>query len=240
MDSRNTAISQVKAHYERYPYPDYPFYFQGSWRELSRVELSSWGAKQPVREAWIAGCGVVAPLLFGRRNPEVRILATDLSRTSLRRARWRLFLFGVHNVELREEDILDAGYRQRFDAIDAYGVLHHLPEPELALSVLEAALKSGGVMRLMLYSKAARALFTLKRAEMEALGIDSPEQALPQLKPQGVFELQSLSGVADALFHPLFHEYDRSQVDGLIGRFPQLELLELREESNFVLFLRKK
>ena len=69
----------VAQHYEKYPYPTYPLHAFGRWRDLSRVDLRSWGVNTPHPKLWISGCGTISPLMFGRRNPSAEILASDLS-----------------------------------------------------------------------------------------------------------------------------------------------------------------
>ena len=113
----------VANHYEKFPYPYYPLYGLGAWSQLESVDLKSWGLHSAPKDLWIAGCGTIAPLMFGRRNPNVKIIATDLSSKTIRLSKKRLKLYGIRNVSFLQQDLLQAGFEENFDAVDAYGVI---------------------------------------------------------------------------------------------------------------------
>ena len=233
----------VREHYEKYPYPSYPLFLLGSWKDLERVDLSRWGLKREARDLWIVGCGSVSALMFGRRNPRTRIVATDLSSASLRRLRLRLWLHGVHNVQVENNDFLNTEYNNRFDAIDCYGVLHHIEDPKVGLKKLASSLRLGGVLRLMLYSQSARAEIESLRSKVQAEKIDNIKTLIEWLhdgEVSRVGELSSESGLADALLHPLVHVFDGPTLRELIDSEKSLEILKLEEKSNFIITLRKK
>lgn len=233
---------QVADHYERFPYPQYPWYAHGSWRQLESVDLRTWGIEGKIENAWIAGCGTIAPLMFGRRNPAVAFFATDLSTRSLRSLKWRLTLFGIRNVRLAQEDILESAYADLFDAIDCFGVLHHTVSPQKALSKMARALRPGGVMRLMVYSREAR-------SEIENLRRQVVEQGLKDLAAVENFlnsidfvrrgDLLTRNGIADALLNPIVSTFDETSLDQLIEAQANLKILKRSSGGNFVTFLRR-
>ncbi|PIR22013.1 MAG: hypothetical protein COV44_10100 [Deltaproteobacteria bacterium CG11_big_fil_rev_8_21_14_0_20_45_16] len=232
----------VREHYEKYPYPSYPLFLLGSWKDLERVDLDRWGLNREARDLWIVGCGSISALMFGRRNPRTRILATDLSSTSLRRLRMRLWLHGVHNVRLEQDDFLNSERVNDFDAIDCYGVLHHIEEPKTGLHKLARALRPGGVLRLMLYSMRARAEIEKLRSRVQALKIANLKTLTAWMDDEEIArlgELSSASGLADALLHPLVHVFDEHKLRELIDSEKTLEVVKLEEKSNFILTMRK-
>lgn len=239
----NIEHQRVSDHYEKYPYPTYGLWAQGRYDDTKRLDLRTWHVQRPIRDLWISGCGTIAPLMFAKRNPMTKILATDLSSKSLRRAWLRLRLFGYWNVSLRQEDLLDSQAHEAFDAIDAYGVIHHTVDPALSLHKLAAALRPGGVMRVMLYSKKARKDIEEMRVEVFRRNLTTISELKAYLKEKGIErfgDLASTAGLADALLHPLVRTYDSKELRDLLESCSALELLRIDEKANFVCFLRKK
>lgn len=231
----------VAQHYEKYPYPTYPLHAFGRWRDLSRVDLRSWGVNTPHPKLWISGCGTISPLMFGRRNPSAEILASDLSSRSLRIAKIRCRLFGIHNVRFLQQDLTESTFKECFDAIDSYGVIHHTSDPTLSLQKLAEALKPQGVLRLMLYARDVRAELEDLRGRWGKSGL-SIKQIRAQI-PKELFsryrELQSRSGFADAILHPLVYTFSENGLGDLIRQVPSLKEFKRSSEGNHVLFLRK-
>ena len=102
----------------------------------------------------VAGCGTGREtLLIAQRAPGARIIAIDVSAASLAYAADRCRGAGV---DFRRHDLHRASELGRFDLISCSGVLHHLADPEAGWAALVDALRPGGVMSVMLYSRLAR------------------------------------------------------------------------------------
>src|SRR5262249_32888335 len=72
-----------------------------------------------------------------------------------------------------------SAHRGRFKHIDAYGVLHHMPNPRAALIALADALAPGGTARVMVYNTRARAWIRELQRVAALLGLNpSPARAL--------------------------------------------------------------
>ena len=90
-------------------------------------------------------------------SPRARVLAIDLSLSSLCYAMRKTQESGLKNLEYAQADILKLqSIRRTFDVIEAGGVLHHLAEPLAGWRILLSLLRPGGFMRIGLYSKPAR------------------------------------------------------------------------------------
>jgi SAM-dependent methyltransferase len=237
----SASVKEVEEHYEKYPYPAYPWFAMASWSQLDQVDLAAWGVKPKSPELWLAGCGSIAPLMFARRNPRAKILATDLSNKNLNQAKLRCWLFGQHQVKFEKQNLLEAHYESQFDAIDAFGVIHHTPEPAAALAIFEKALKPNGVLRLMLYSKKSREEIEALRLQFLAknYSIDEARENIPKHLMKKFYDLRSQEGVADALLHPLVHVYDDESLNALVTTCPNLVPQRVSSSGNYVLFLRK-
>lgn len=237
----SASVKEVEDHYEKYPYPSYPWYAMGSWRQLQQIDLVEWGVKSKSPKLWLAGCGSISPLMFARRNPRAKILATDLSKKSLNQAKLRSWLFGQHQIEFKKENLLEANYESQFDAIDAFGVIHHTPEPEAALAIFEKALKPNGILRLMLYSKKAREeLERLRHKFLEQkYSVDDIRAKISTDLKEKFYDLRSKEGIADALLHPLVHLYDEESLNALLKTCPNLLPQRVSSAGNFLVFLSK-
>lgn len=159
------AVSQaVRAQYEENPYPRWvknKVWTSGSaidrfMKLVLKFDLKDYVA--PVSpEILIAGCGtgqhvLISTTLFS--NP--RVLAVDLSLSSLSYASRKAQEYG-REVEFAQADILELGQIDRqFDIVESCGVLHHLSDPQAGWQVLVDLLRPGGLMKIALYSEAAR------------------------------------------------------------------------------------
>jgi 2-polyprenyl-3-methyl-5-hydroxy-6-metoxy-1,4-benzoquinol methylase len=166
-----TAISQgnslaVRQQYEESPYPRWikaspvgpPTTLAARLREqFPLIDSRALPTAEPT-EILIAGCGTGQHSIeTARQFNGARVLAVDLSLTSLSYAARKTRELGLKNIEYAQADILHLGtVGRRFDVIEASGVLHHLAEPMVGWRVLLSILRPGGFMRLGLYSKAAR------------------------------------------------------------------------------------
>lgn len=158
--------SEVRRQYEENPYP--------RWLRPAPIgEIADIDTRmrrnfphahfQPLRKGGdidllIAGCGTGQQSVEAARNhPKARILAVDLSLSSLAYAIRKTRELKIENVEYAQADILQLGAIGRtFDVIESSGVLHHLSCPEQGWRVLLDLLRPGGFMNIGLYSELAR------------------------------------------------------------------------------------
>ena len=106
----------------------------GSEEHLGRIPLPPGGQCLEVG----AGAGSIARWLCDRVGPDGRVVATDLATD---------FLEGLteKNLEVRRHDIVaDELEEGAFDLVHARLVLEHIPERDLALKRMAAALRPGG------------------------------------------------------------------------------------------------
>lgn len=85
-----------------------------------------------------AGAGSVAAWLGEQVGPDGRVVATDINIQLLEN-------LPQLNFEARQHDItVDAPIADDFDLVHARWLLHHLPDPELAIRQMLASLRPGG------------------------------------------------------------------------------------------------
>jgi len=156
----------VRAQYEQNPYPRWintalatkPL----SLRQLAntlKLRLSGEQGDFPEQpEILIAGCGTgQQALVAAKRFLGSKVLAIDLSLSSLSYAIRKTQGLGISNIDYMQADILELGsLDKQFDVIESAGVLHHMADPLAGWQVLTDCLKPGGLMKVALYSETAR------------------------------------------------------------------------------------
>ncbi|EME69532.1 type 11 methyltransferase [Paramagnetospirillum caucaseum] len=127
----------------------------------------------------VAGCGTGQhPICTAQTYPAARLLAIDLSVSSLCYAKRKAAELGLDAIEFAQADITRlSGLDRRFDVIEAVGVLHHLADPMEGWRTLLGLLRPGGAMRIGLYSELARRDVVRARDFIAAGGYgSSPEE----------------------------------------------------------------
>ena len=170
----------------------------------------------------IAGCGTGQHSIgTGARFKGSKVLAIDLSLSSLSYAKRKTEELGIQNIDYMQADILDLGKLGRqFDIVESVGVLHHMDDPFAGWRVLTDCLKSGGLMRIGLYSKLARQLIVQIRKEISNAGIGLSNEAIRSFRTMLINSNQkhhkailnspdfySLSELKDLLFHVQEHRF---------------------------------
>ncbi|MEO6431172.1 MAG: class I SAM-dependent methyltransferase, partial [Nitrosospira sp.] len=177
----------------------------------------------------IAGCGTGQhSIATAQRYGNAKVLAVDLSLTSLCYARRKTEELGLGNIEYAQADITSLSTLGSpemgggmFDLIESVGVLHHLANPLAGWRELFALLRPGGFMRLGFYSKFARQNEAAARLYIAEKGyapnaedirrcrqdMMSPENALRFQKVLSARDSYTMSECRDLLFHVQEHHY---------------------------------
>ncbi|MDH3412492.1 MAG: tetratricopeptide repeat protein [Gammaproteobacteria bacterium] len=235
----------VKNQYEDHPYP--------RWLDLPRREQRTYGdvlkrsflhfeppasLNGPVR-VLVAGCGTGSEALAVARNRIcARVVAVDLSRTSLAYALRMAEKLEVENVEFFQADVLDlpsAG--DRYEVVESSGVLHHLADPIAGWKALTECLVPGGVMKLGLYSESARQAVVKARELIREWDLNADVQGIRRIRSRIIQsgaedplhelseseDLYTTSACRDLLFHVCEHRFTldkiRNRLDDLGLRF---------------------
>ncbi|HRY15919.1 MAG TPA: class I SAM-dependent methyltransferase, partial [Candidatus Competibacteraceae bacterium] len=228
MRNISAALTLVKAHYEKYVYPDFPRLASVRGCDTYALNLEAlWarfnGERLDPHEGRIllAGCGSFSPYPTAVANWKTPITALDLSAANLDRARQHTWLRLHFNVDFIGGDLTRATEQfgeQAFHFIDCYGVIHHIPDDLAALRTLHALLKPGAFARIMVYSRCARRSIQAVRRALRLLEIQNVREirtlcrkARPGSRfrecvdaaPEAAFD----SGLADLFLHPYAKTY---------------------------------
>ena len=175
----------------------------------------------------IAGCGTGQHSIgTATRFKNSKVLAIDLSLSSLAYAKRKAQEIGVINIEYMQADILKLKKLHRqFDVIESAGVLHHMDEPTAGWRVLTDCLKPGGLMKIGLYSELARQDIVAMRKEISQSGIGSSDLEMKSFRTSVIGsdkdhhnrivnspDFYSLSSLRDLLFHAQEHRFTIPQL----------------------------
>jgi 2-polyprenyl-3-methyl-5-hydroxy-6-metoxy-1,4-benzoquinol methylase len=231
----------VQAQYEANPYPRWlraqTSFDTAPLPELMREMFPSAdlaGMKEGATRVLVAGCGTGHnTITLARRFAGVRVLAVDLSRASLAYAKRKTIELGLDNIEYAQADLLALDkLHERFDLVEASGVLHHLEDPLAGWRSLATLVEPGGFMRVGLYSERgrraivrARQFIARQRFEPTPGGIRrcraailaaSGDELLMSLTRREDF--YSMSGCRDLLFHVQEQRFRLPQIADMLGQ----------------------
>jgi SAM-dependent methyltransferase len=172
----------------------------------------------------VAGCGTGEHSIgTARRYRGAKVLAIDLSLSSLAYAQRKTRELGLPNIEYAQADIVALGSIGRsFDVIDASGVLHHLSDPAAGWRVLLSLLRPGGLMRVGLYSERGRADIVAARQFIAERGFKATTADIRRCRQELLArpstaltrypDFFSISGCRDLLFHVQEHRFNISRI----------------------------
>lgn len=231
---------KVQQQYEEFPFP--------RWKDFGKEMLDPSGlgnhfAGKPI-DILVAGCGTGQEAMqFAASFPAAKILAVDLSRTSLSYAAMRAKENNCSNITFAQADILRLGELDRkFDYISSCGVLHHMEDPIRGWKVLCGLLADGGMMRIALYSKTARRsyiemmrLIREKNIAPTADGMRFFRRNLRALmgkkdtdKISSRLDYYIMSGLRDFLFHTQERQFTLPEIGDILGEM-NFEFIELNQ-----------
>ena len=180
----------------------------------------------------IAGCGTGQHSIgTATRFKDSKVLAIDLSLSSLSYAKRKTQELGINNIEYLQADILDLGKLGRqFDIVESGGVLHHMQDPVAGWRVLTDCLKPGGLMKIGLYSELARQHIVKIRQEISKAGIGSSDATMKSFRTTVIksdhshhkqilnsSDFYSLSSLKDLLFHVQEHRFTIPQIQDCLS-----------------------
>jgi len=230
---REEVSRRVRAQYEANPYPRWQRAPVPGAFPLPRMLRSLFPHADPAKLAapdapdiLIAGCGTGRhAAVTAQLQPHGRVLAVDISRASLAYAMRRCAELGLGNLRFAHADLLELGaLEERFDLVECSGVLHHLREPLEGWRVLLSLVRSGGFMKLGLYSETARRHIVAAREVVKGLSVTEARRRLFQLPAShparavtSLRDFYSASGARDLVLHVQEHRFTIPQLASAIA-----------------------
>lgn len=223
----DSVSQEVRSQYEEFPYPLWRYPAEINIEPKVKNNLPSRNLK-----VLVAGCGTGhEAAMYSVAFPDARIMAVDLSLSSLSYGKMRTEELGFRNIEFWQGDILKLGIlEEKFDIVSCGGVLHHMKDPIAGWRVLKDLVKDSGFMRIALYSKIARADILKAQAfirengyTFDAEGIRAFRRDAPRVLDnkvlkhlRGTADYYSMSMCRDLLFHVQEHDLDIPQIEAAL------------------------
>jgi tetratricopeptide (TPR) repeat protein/2-polyprenyl-3-methyl-5-hydroxy-6-metoxy-1,4-benzoquinol methylase len=234
---------KVRDQYEQNPYPrwvrlpmcDQPRHVNDELRR--RLPYASFTPlpDDSAPEVLVAGCGTGShSILVAQQFRGARVLAIDLSLSSISYAIRMTRQLGMTNIEYAQADILKLGdFERTFDIIESGGVLHHLADPFMGWRALLSRLRPGGFMGLGLYSEVARRHVVKAREFITARGYANSHDDIRRFRQDLIaqdasVDMQRLtktpdffstSECRDLLFHVQEHRLTLGQIESFLTEF---------------------
>jgi Tfp pilus assembly protein PilF/2-polyprenyl-3-methyl-5-hydroxy-6-metoxy-1,4-benzoquinol methylase len=239
----NAVSKEVRDQYEQNPYPrwvkvpvrEQPLHFNEELRRTLPLAQFTPMPDDSAPEVLIAGCGTGShSILTAQRFRGARVLAIDLSLSSISYAKRKTLELGLTNIEYAQADILKVGEIARtFDIIESGGVLHHLADPFLGWRALLSRLRPGGFMSLGFYSELARRHVVRAREFIAARGYESTPADIRRFRQDLIVEdagddlrwlgkvpdFYATSDCRDLLFHVQEHRLTLGQIESFLVEF---------------------
>lgn len=229
---KNAISLEMQRQYEENPYPRWinnPLHAFAADRNKGKILPTA--EQQAELDILIAGCGTGSHAIqTAQIYPNARLLAVDISLTSLAYARRKTRELGLHNIEYAQADILELGTIDRtFDRIESVGVLHHLAEPTAGWRVLVSLLRPGGTMCIGLYSDLARRVIVQARERILARGYRATAEDIGRCRQDiireaghwkmltGMRDFYSMSGCRDLLFNVMEHRFTIPEIAAFLN-----------------------
>jgi len=231
---------EVREQYEQNPYPRWvlvprqekPLPLNAALHRMLPFATFAPMPDDSAPQVLVAGCGTGGhSILAADRFRGARVLAIDLSLSSLSYAKRKTIELRITNIDYAQADILRLGEIGRsFDVIESVGVLHHLGDPFAGWRVLLSLLRPGGFMALGFYSEQARRHLVPARAFIAAGGYASTPDSIRHFRQEVIMatspELQRLrnaqdfystSECRDLLFHVQEVRLTLDQIDSFLA-----------------------
>ncbi len=241
---------QVQSMYEANPYPRWHLLEKRNhWtlRDSIHADLPSLPeaklpAVQDAPEVLIAGCGTGRQAIWASYYIGAKVLAIDLSLSSLAYALHKTRELGIGNIRYMKADILNlAQLDRKFDVIECTGVLHHMQDPMAGWRVLANLLAPGGMMRIALYSTRGRQAVIAAREWIASKGYSPTPEDIRACRRDilngalgkwteavlGFADFYTISECRDLLFHVIEHTYTLPQIGEMLDTLG-LEFLGLK------------
>jgi SAM-dependent methyltransferase len=181
----------VGRQYERWRYPppidDLEAWTASHWEWFDPVHAHRmlWPDREykPDLDILIAGCGTNQAAVFAFMNRAAKVVAVDISQSSLDHQQYLKDKHGLRNLELRLLPIQElSSLGLDFDLVVSTGVLHHMADPLAGMKALAGCLRRDGVIAVMLYAKYGRIGVELLESVFRDLGLGDDDASVQIIK----------------------------------------------------------
>jgi Flp pilus assembly protein TadD/SAM-dependent methyltransferase len=247
----------VRAQYEENPYPRWVGFRAVEPRSMASAMIATFPHLKDRRISWpdspeilVAGCGTGKhPIMTARKFAGSRVLAVDLSLSSLAYGVRKAREMGIPNLRFAHGDLMAMGdLDYRFDIVESGGTLQCLEDPLAGWRILVDLLKDGGFMGIGLYSRFARREVVAAREFIANHGYPPTPEGIRKCRkdvmalPDGDLAKKAIrsrdffttSECRDHIFHVMEHQSTLPQIAEWIDELG-LEFVGFQLDKDFVL-----
>ncbi|BBY07864.1 class I SAM-dependent methyltransferase [Mycobacterium noviomagense] len=181
----------VGRQYERWRYPlpieDLGVWTANHWEwfDPSHAHRVFWPDRdyKPDLDILITGCGTNQAAVFAYTNPAAKVVAVDISQSSLDHQQYLKDKHRLGNLDLRllsVDELPTLGLD--FDLVVSTGVLHHMADPLTGMKALGSCLRRDGALGVMLYAKYGRIGVELLQSVFRDLGLGQDDASVEIVK----------------------------------------------------------
>jgi SAM-dependent methyltransferase len=181
----------VGRQYERWRYPlpieDLGVWTANHWEwfDPAHAHRVFWPDRdyKPDLDILVAGCGTNQAAVFAFTNPGAKVVAIDISQSSLDHQRYLKDKHGLGNLDVHLLSVAEVPtLGLDFDLVVSTGVLHHMVDPLAGMKALGKCLRRDGALAVMLYAKYGRIGVELLQSVFHDLGLGQDEAAVKMVK----------------------------------------------------------
>ena len=187
-DPRSDVINRQ---YEKYPYPepieDLAAWCINNWQwfDPSHAHRMLWPDKdyKSDLDILIAGCGTNQAAVFAYTNRAAKVVAVDISQSSLDHQQYLKDKYDLKNLELHRlpiEDLPTLGLD--FDLVVSTGVLMIMDDPRAGMKALAHCVRPDGAIGVMIYAQHGRFGVYLLQSVFRQLGLRQDDASLQLVK----------------------------------------------------------
>jgi SAM-dependent methyltransferase len=187
---------------------------------------------KPDLDILIAGCGTNQAAVFAFTNRAAKVVAVDISQSSLDHQQYLKDKHGLQNLELHLlpiEELPTLGLD--FDLVVSTGVLHHMADPLAGMKALAGCLRPDGALGVMLYARYGRFGVELLESVFRDLELRQDDESVQIVKDaisvlpadhparnyvKGAWDLQSNAALVDTFLHGRARSYTVSESIDLV------------------------
>jgi SAM-dependent methyltransferase len=142
---------------------------------------------------------------------------------------------GIDSVDFFELDLLNVeALGKKYDVVESMGVLHHMSDPEEGVRALLKVIKSGGYLKLGLYSELARRNIVQLRDLYLESGMKATDENIRAIRKKVIessnardgfavmnrfIDFYSMSACRDLIFHEQEHRFTVPQIKSLLDKY---------------------
>ena len=224
----NTPMN-TKEFYTLYPYPNVLDTFPRGLENYSSIDA-------PINfqgKIFVIGCGTAEAICIALKNPKSKILAIDLSPTSIKISKELSIKYKINNLNFEVNDITNYVPQETFDIAVSSCVIHHIFDVGKAIDNIYKSLNREGIFQGNVYSK-NRPRYIREISDKKFQSLFDLKTFLSNNSNQWYNDhLKNDEELADTYLNPYYKEYTISSLKDLFYQFKEKNFVPRNDKIHF-------